>query len=159
MRARHFTTLPNSHRFNFGVTERVPLAALKPYLNSFIDPTRQYVLVGHSLGFDIEKLIPVLGFDLRFLPNVVGQLDTFEIVRDMPVPQRLSELWKHLSGIDPVHAPETEFFFHNAGNDAVYTLQVLLTLVMSPESEWVALGPRSLPLFRQLPMLPNRIGA
>lgn len=136
MRVRHFSTLAHGHRFGFGTTERVPLAALKPYMQSFVNPMRKYVLVGHSGHVDFAKLSQLLSYDLRLLSNVIGQIDTHDLVRAMPLPQKLGELWRHVHGISGGEL-DNGFSFHNAGNDAVCTLQVLLILATSPESDWV----------------------
>jgi hypothetical protein len=146
IRTRHFSTRLKCYRFKFGITERVPLAALKPYIKSLISPLRNYVLVGHSVSVDLDKMFSILDYDLRSLPNVVCQLDTLHIVRGMPVPQKLSSLWKHLTRTVYRQEEERTFSFHNAGNDAVYNLQVLLMLATIPESEWVQPKPGASPM-------------
>ncbi|KAF1355172.1 hypothetical protein BDV97DRAFT_98921 [Delphinella strobiligena] len=140
IRARHFRLRHNGgHGFKFGVTERIPLAALKPYLKSCFDPRRRYVIVGHSVSGDLDKISSALHFDLRQDPCIVGQIDTREIVEDMSMPQKLPLLWRHFRGADS--DPGTGLAFHNAGNDAVYNLQVLLMLALTPETEWQSPKP------------------
>lgn len=142
--ARHFRLRHNGgYGFKFGVTERIPLAALKPYLKSCFDSRRRYVIVGHSVSGDLDKISSALHFDLRQDPCIVGQIDTRVIVEDMQMPQKLSLLWTHLRGADSYLG--TGLAFHNAGNDAVYNLQVLLMLALTPETEWLSPRP-SIPL-------------
>lgn len=138
--ARHFRLRHNGgHGFKFGVTERIPLAALKPYLKSCFDSRRRYVIVGHSVSGDLDKISSALHFDLRQDPCIVGQIDTRVVVEDMPMPQKLSLLWRHLRGADSYLG--AGLAFHNAGNDAVYNLQVMLMLALAPETEWLSPRP------------------
>lgn len=139
--ARHFNVGPKAtghrNRFSFGRTEHIPSSAIHPYLSSLLQPPQPHILIGHSLDKDLAKLSSLAGCDISLLPNVIGVIDTLDLVRDMPLPQKLSELWKHLGG----GVRDSAINFHNAGNDAVCNLQVLLMLAIMPEERWVTPGP------------------
>ena len=139
--------------FLFGALEhRVPLSGIRPYLKLRHD--RLYILVGHALNHDIEKLTHVLGHELRNEPNVVAIVDTFDLAKQCRaiLPGRLSKLWRFLVNSSPGDATpgdvirlfspkqqtadldrETSHAFHNAGNDAFYNMHILLMLALRPE--------------------------
>ncbi|KAI5203602.1 hypothetical protein E4T39_04098 [Aureobasidium subglaciale] len=139
--------------FLFGAVEhRVPLTAIQPYLK--LQPDRLYILVGHALHHDIEKLAHTLGYELRNESNVVAIVDTYALAQQcrMTLPGRLSKLWKFLvnSGLGDAtpadvirlfspkpHTADLDFeskhAFHNAGNDAFYSMHTLLMLALQPE--------------------------
>ncbi|KAI4733648.1 hypothetical protein E4T50_15804 [Aureobasidium sp. EXF-12298] len=137
----------------FGALEhRVPLSAIRPYLKLHHD--RLYILVGHALNHDIEKLAHALGYELRNEPNVVAIVDTYTLANQCrtTLPGRLSELWRFLVNSSPgdvapadvirLFSPkqqtvdlsyESNHAFHNAGNDAFYNMHILLMLALQPE--------------------------
>jgi hypothetical protein len=139
--------------FLFGALEhRVPLSAMQPYLKLRSD--RPYILVGHALEHDIDKLAHVLGCELRNEPNIVAIVDTFTLAKQCRtvLPGRLSTLWRFLVNSSPgdvapadvikLFSPtpqtvdlsyESNHAFHNAGNDAFYNMHVLLMLALQPE--------------------------
>lgn len=139
--------------FLFGAVEhRVPLAAIRPYLK--LRPDRLYILVGHALHHDIEKLARVLGFELRNESNIVAIVDTYALAQQCrtTLPGRLSKLWRFLVNASPGDATpadviklfsphmhtadlnyESNHAFHNAGNDAFYNMHTLLMLALQPE--------------------------
>lgn len=138
--------------FGFGKTQKLPLAALKPYVESLIDPARNHVLVGHSIAGDLQKLHRFGGLDLRSMPCVTDQLDTWLMVRETAmVPHGLGKLWRYLRWLDEplsaaslpcafttgAPAQQRGANFHNAGNDAFYNIQVLLMLALRPQPKWV----------------------
>lgn len=139
--------------FLFGALEhRVPLSAIRPYLKLHHD--RVYILVGHALNNDIEKLNHALGYELRNEPSIVAIVDTYTLANQCrtTLPGRLSKLWKFLvnSSLGDV-APadvirllspkqrtvdldyESNHAFHKAGNDAFYNMHILLMLALKPE--------------------------
>lgn len=156
--ARHFsitTTKPhqnhqrannNSAKFSFGTTEHIPLSAIAPYLTSILQPpARQHphIIVGHSLHRDLARLSSIAGYNLPSnLPATnttnISTIDTLDLVRGKALPQKLSELWKHFAAAT---AGSETINFHNAGNDAVCNLQVLLVLAATPEERWADPGP------------------
>jgi hypothetical protein len=139
--------------FLFGALEhRVPLSAMRPYLK--LQRDRVYILVGHALNNDIEKLAHALGHELRNEPNVVAIVDTYSLANQCrkTLPGRLSKLWKFLVNSSPgdvtpadvirLFSPkqqtvdfdyESNHAFHNAGNDAFYNMHILLMLALQPE--------------------------
>lgn len=139
--------------FLFGAVEhRVPLTAIQPYLKLRSD--RLYILVGHAVSHDIDKLAHVLGHQLRNEPNVVAIVDTYALAQQcrMKLPGRLSELWRFLVNSSPgdvtpgdvikLFSPrqliadvdyKSNHAFHNAGNDAFYNMHTLLMLALRPE--------------------------
>ncbi|KAI5251141.1 hypothetical protein E4T42_04558 [Aureobasidium subglaciale] len=139
--------------FLFGAVEhRIPLTAIQPYLK--LQPDRLYILVGHALNHDIEKLACTLGYELRNESNVVAIVDTYALAQQYrtTLPGRLSKLWRFLVDSSPgdatpadvvrVFSPkphtasldfESKHGFHNAGNDAFYNMHTLLMLALQPE--------------------------
>lgn len=139
--------------FLFGAVEhRVPVKVVQPYLKLRSD--RMYVLVGHDLKHDIEKLSHVLGHELRNEPNIVAIVDTYMLAQESRemLPGRLSELWRflvmHGSGnvlpgdVVKLFSPKQQtgdlnsascHAFHNAGNDAFYNMHTLLLLALYPD--------------------------
>jgi hypothetical protein len=87
--------------------------------------TRPIIVVGHDIRNDIRSLSNV-GFDITQVARVVSFLDTQKIARDL--------IWKEdrgynislkdLCGLFGIEAKK----LHNCGNDAAYTLLVLLSL-------------------------------
>jgi hypothetical protein len=138
--------------FLFGALEhRVPLTAMQPFLRLHHD--RSYILVGHALEHDIDKLAHVLGCELRNEPNILAIVDTFTLAKQCRtiLPGRLSTLWSFLVNSSPgnivpadvikLFSPklqtvdlnhESRHAFHNAGNDAFYNMHVLLMLALQP---------------------------
>jgi hypothetical protein len=138
--------------FLFGALEhRVPLTAMQPFLKLHRD--RPYILVGHALEHDIDKLAHVLGYEMRNEPNIVAIVDTFTLAKQYRtiLPGRLSTLWNFLVNSSPgdivpadvirLFSPrpqtvdlvcESNHAFHNAGNDAFYNMHVLLMLALQP---------------------------
>ncbi|KAH0293203.1 hypothetical protein KCU62_g1579, partial [Aureobasidium sp. EXF-3399] len=136
----------------FGAFHRVPLSAMRPYFR--LSSNRPYILVGHALNNDIEKLTHVLGHELRNEPNIVAVVDTYTLARQCrtSLPGRLSGLWRYLVNTSPgdveaadvirLFSPKTRtvdlddesnYAFHNAGNDTFYNMHVLLMLALQPE--------------------------
>lgn len=142
----------NRHPTLFGALHRVPLSAMRPYFRLHAD--RPYILVGHALNNDIEKLTHVLGHELRNESNIVAIVDTYTLARQCrtSLPGRLSDLWRHLVNTSPgnveaadvirLFSPKTRTVdlgdesnhaFHNAGNDTFYNMHVLLMLALQPK--------------------------
>lgn len=137
--------------FLFGAFHRVPLSEMQPYLK--LQSDRPYVLIGHALNNDIEKLTHVLGHELRNEPNIVAIVDTYTLVKQCrtALPGRLSNLWRYLVNTSPgdveaadvirLFSPKTRIVdlddesnhaFHNAGNDSFYNMHILLMLALQP---------------------------
>lgn len=95
---------------------------------------RQLVLVGHDTKQDIQYLKQI-GYDPNNLSNLIEVMDTVQMYRALmreSDPRSLGYVLADL-GI-------TGWYLHNAGNDAVYTLQAMLgiavkELVMKADAE------------------------
>ncbi|TWU77540.1 hypothetical protein ED733_007465 [Metarhizium rileyi] len=93
---------------------------------------RNVAIVGHSPGCDI-KLIQRLGVDICSTCPVIAVLDTYLLSRYIlgntstkPSPTKFS-----LGAIlQEMQCPHNYWELHNAGNDATYTLHVLVSLVL-----------------------------
>ena len=130
--------------FGFGSTVWVDLAEAKEILRRiFRDPTklhqswdasvhigsasRNVVFVAHGAGSD-DVYLQKLGFSLKAHGNIVKTIDTQKMVSSKKNQVGLSRLLHSLGNIRPVN-------LHNAGNDAAYTLQAMLTLAVREQQE------------------------
>ncbi|KAK4903720.1 hypothetical protein LTR49_026700, partial [Elasticomyces elasticus] len=128
--------------FSFGSSTWVKLADIPRIMNRlFRDPTklehcarfdidvidaeRKIVLVGHGLGNDIRYL-QNLGIKTSMVPSIINQADTQKLASSGTL-VGLAKLLVAL-GIESVN-------LHNAGNDAVYTLQAFLKMTMLESRE------------------------
>jgi len=104
-----------SRPFFFGETVQVPRGKMLAFVQICIPQNRKLVLVGHDIGNDLNVL-QRLGFDIR--AHVVGIFDTALIGR------------KPGTGLkNTLMSLGCDFYgFHNSGNDANFTLKVLLLL-------------------------------
>ncbi|KAH8816741.1 hypothetical protein F5884DRAFT_829903 [Xylogone sp. PMI_703] len=89
-------------------------------IDTLVHRNRNIVLVGHGCGGDLAALNS-LGFDLR--KSIIGILDTGNIASELgmgfPKLERL---------MNDLRCPIPSGMFHNAGNDANFTLRALLLL-------------------------------
>lgn len=143
--ARPACVPPEGISFLFGRSQTVDRATLKVQLARLFEeygPDRTYVLVGHSVDQDIDVLISSLHFDPYALPHVVGQIDTNMLVSGTSLQKSLSALYLHLHTRKEYFARRGSHMryklpgWHCAGNDAYYTLQLLLMLALVPQSTW-----------------------
>ncbi|ETS79816.1 hypothetical protein PFICI_07345 [Pestalotiopsis fici W106-1] len=110
--------------FLFGTSEFVGMKDVHGRLSELIRGDENFVLVGHDVGSDV-KYFESLGIRLRDLAGYRDEIDTKDILRSA---QRCNDarslefLCRELSVSPSSH-------FHNAGNDAVYTMQCLLKMV------------------------------
>ncbi len=157
IRSRHFRILEHSHRlnkvhvegcpdkFDFGhsewIYERDVISALKECFNPSQSPfttysskTRKVVLVAHDVAADM-KYLTQLGFDVTQM--VSDHIDTSDLYKAAHRDARQSALSILLLcyGIAGKH-------LHNAGNDASYTLRVMIAIALDdfqnkkPAEEW-----------------------
>ncbi|KFY02812.1 hypothetical protein O988_01887 [Pseudogymnoascus sp. VKM F-3808] len=125
--------------FRFGTSEWIKIAdapkavadCFKPPYSNLGSPTnpladpskkRNIVLVGHDLQADIAFLRQ-LGYDPGNLSNLLECTDTAHMYRAFRREPNNSGLGKVLSDLDIAG-----WDLHNAGNDAVYTLQAMLAI-------------------------------
>lgn len=87
-------------------------------------PKRNIVLVGHAIGADITFLKD-MGYDVTNLSNLKDTIDTGDMwmyLKKAANPANLGAVLQDLGIIG--------WNLHNAGNDAVYTLQVMIGLAI-----------------------------
>ncbi|KAL8881635.1 MAG: hypothetical protein Q9192_007756 [Flavoplaca navasiana] len=85
---------------------------------------RQLILVGHDIKMDIDYLRK-LGYDVANLSNLIEALDTADLYRAWKHEQNPSKLGTILMEMEMIG-----WNLHNAGNDAAYTLQALIGIVI-----------------------------
>jgi hypothetical protein len=150
IRARHFRITDHRHlvnsefvsgcpdRFDFGQSTFVKLAEDLPNTANITDSgeQRKLILLGHDTLSD-TKYLQQLGFDPLTLPNLIETQDTATMYRVWRREQQPTKLGNILYDFDI-----PGFNLHNAGNDAVYTVQAMLgvcvreaTIRGSPESK------------------------
>jgi DNA polymerase III alpha subunit (gram-positive type) len=92
-------------------------------LNAVVDenePKRKLIIVGHGLGSDITFLRN-LGYDVYNLSNLQEFVDTSNMWQALKRDANPRNLGSVLAELDIVG-----WNLHNAGNDAVYTLQAMI---------------------------------
>lgn len=142
-RIREYQHLTNSQfvsgcpdRFEFGTSEFIDLDEAAKYVEacckpssdaagggvSLLDPEEQrnIVFLGHDTNTDVEYLRQ-LGFDVHALPNMLETLDSAVLHQFWTKQPDTTSLSKILGEFDIVG-----WHMHNAGNDAVYTVQAML---------------------------------
>ena len=90
---------------------------------------RNVILVGHDIATDISYLRK-LGYDPYNLANLHEMIDTSLMYRALerePHPRNLGSILANL-GI-------AGWYLHNAGNDAVYTLQAMIGIAIKAKVE------------------------
>jgi len=127
----HFRTVSRSKAFLFGTTAHISQASLVAELKTMLyinntpsDQQRNIIIVGHGVNAEIHKF-KSLGIDLRLAPAVVDILDTEKIggeVLGIKCGLNLGRVVE-LMGMEGKG-------FHNAGNDASYTLRAMLLLAV-----------------------------
>ncbi|KAI2780783.1 hypothetical protein F4815DRAFT_445022 [Daldinia loculata] len=127
----HYRTVTDTRKFIFGQTIDILqdelVAVLKRLLyieNNTLGEIRDLILVGHGFGFEI-KAMKGLGIDLTLAPSVIEIFDTeflgYEVFgRDFKC--SLSKVTKEIGILGES--------FHNAGNDANFTLRAMLLLAI-----------------------------
>lgn len=129
----------SSQTFLYGQSRLVTVDDLRDQMRRVFETSEtakecRYVLVGHSYISDARVLHKSIGFEPASTPSVIGVLDTNHILsqeRLVAKLQELSESLKYATGQE-----DRRLKFHNAGNDALYTLECLLALAVTPERRW-----------------------
>jgi hypothetical protein len=152
IRSRHFRIKDHSHfrngayvedcadQFDFGHSEwieledasRVVASCFKPPYSNLSIPTnqinhderRRLVLVGHDIKTDIAYLRRI-GFDVTNNQHIVEALDTALMFRALK-----HEAHNRSLGVVLFELGLVGWHLHNAGNDAIYTLQALLNIAV-----------------------------
>ena len=155
IRGRHFRVIEHKHlrnhefvdgcpdKFEFGQSEFVSSANLASTLTScFHEPfskkgadgtvlpategaeKRNLIILGHDIGQDIQYLHTV-GFSILNRGNLIDTFDTVAMFKTFTKdvnPTSLSKIFSHFD--------MTAWNAHNAGNDAVYTVQAMLAICL-----------------------------
>jgi DNA polymerase III alpha subunit (gram-positive type) len=90
---------------------------------------RNIVLVGHDVQADI-RFLTTIGYDISTLSNLVEIADTssmWRYLKEENNPRNLATILAELGII--------AWNLHNAGNDAVYTLQALISIAIKALTE------------------------
>ncbi|KAK4106876.1 hypothetical protein N658DRAFT_414096 [Parathielavia hyrcaniae] len=120
--------------FDFGTSEFLLLSQVEPLITDLIDKAttpaggsspRPVVLVFHESSSDI-KYLRVLSYHVEAAPNVVEVVDTREMHQYMARSNDSASLATVLSSV----GIRSFRHLHNAGNDAVYTLQAMVGLAV-----------------------------
>ncbi|KAK8140317.1 hypothetical protein PG984_000383 [Apiospora sp. TS-2023a] len=134
--------------FDFGESEIIPRKYIVGRIENIIGTGRNnessVVMVGHDLPSDM-KYLKGLGFNLWNSPLFLDEADTknmFQRVRRDPSGRKLAVMCNEL-GIPGRH-------FHNAGNDAMYTLRAMIAMAVLrktgyPEVVSTTDNPREIP--------------
>ncbi|KAI1816061.1 hypothetical protein GGS20DRAFT_269073 [Poronia punctata] len=115
--------------FNFGQSQIVSLKHINQAIGSVIgdrksEDTRPVILVGHDIAQDL-KYLNCIGYNHWQVPHITDEIDTksmFQHMERSPNGRGLGGICSDL-GIDGIN-------FHNAGNDAVYTLHAMIAMAI-----------------------------
>ncbi|KAH0556471.1 hypothetical protein GP486_005627 [Trichoglossum hirsutum] len=147
IRAKHLRIREHAHlrnkdfvvgcadRFEFGESRFVGMREAPSIIaESFRFPsadqtTRNIILLGHGIDGDIEYL-KGMGYNPLNLNNLIEVLDTSAMYRYLKREPNPRSLGSVLSDLDIMG-----WNLHNAGNDAVYTLQAMLAIVIKAATE------------------------
>ncbi|KAF2139406.1 uncharacterized protein K452DRAFT_203040, partial [Aplosporella prunicola CBS 121167] len=116
-------------KFMFGTSETRPIKEMPGIFKKLFtapDETkktkgalRNFILVGHDLKEDI-RYMKRLDYDVTSEKSVVLNMDTQTVAKELSLPLGLEKL---VTALDIV--PK---YLHNAGNDAVYTMQAMVCM-------------------------------
>lgn len=87
-------------------------------------PNRKVIFVGHDIVSDI-KFLRTVGYDVYTLPTLFDMVDTALMYRALRREMNTRSL-----GVILTDMGITGWNLHNAGNDAVYTLQVMIAMAI-----------------------------
>lgn len=118
----------------FHIHQRDLAATITQYLriqaSTHLDTIRKIVITGHSIKQD-WNIIQRLGVDINRIAPIIGVVDTHSlsryIIKDAPG-FSLSDILTHFQ------CPYNSYELHNAGNDATYTLYIMVLLAV----KWAA---------------------
>jgi len=88
------------------------------------EDTRPVILVGHDIAQDL-KYLKMIGYNHWHVPHIVDEVDT----KDMHQRMNRSFNGRGLSGVCSELGIDGRNY-HNAGNDAVYTLQAMIAMAI-----------------------------
>ncbi|KAI1154225.1 hypothetical protein F4825DRAFT_448706 [Nemania diffusa] len=115
--------------FHFGKSQMVPIKDINRVVGKIIgdqesEDQRPVIIVGHDIKQDLKYLMGI-GYNYWLVPQIVDEIDTkdmFQRVERSPNGRGLSTICNEL-GIFGRN-------YHNAGNDAVYTLQAMIAMAV-----------------------------
>ncbi|KAK3357529.1 hypothetical protein B0T25DRAFT_161757 [Lasiosphaeria hispida] len=113
--------------FGFGESDVVPLNECATALDKIINEAaagRPVVLVFHDASSDI-KYLKLIHYDINDIPNLVEVVDTREMEQYISRSLNSTKLKSLLDSLEIDYS-----YLHNAGNDAVYTLQAMIGLAI-----------------------------
>ncbi|SMR45917.1 unnamed protein product [Zymoseptoria tritici ST99CH_1E4] len=114
---------------------RIDIAQLPKVIVNSLTGDKQIILVGHGIAVEVGWL-KKLGVPIEDLKSVVGIVDTTRLAREVLGCSRSLE-----SVMSAIGIPYEDNTFHCGGNDAFYTMQVFLAmLVRRAEEEMADLG-------------------
>jgi hypothetical protein len=138
LRRRSLPLNQRTRQYLFNIPEHSPPKATRdvlPTIFSQVDQERggprNIFLVGHNIKCDIRYLEDNLDFSILSMPSIVTVIDTQQLAR------RVFKFWhKYISLKLALSALGiTARQLHNSGNDAVYTLKVLLLMFCSYQED------------------------
>lgn len=122
-------TLLTGYRKSAFPTKEKLAEAVSAILNPFVEVGRDIVIVGHDVKQDVQCLASI-GVDLPNTPNICRTVDTQAIHmawKDTPSGRGLSGVMGDLGLVGTN--------YHNAGNDAVYTIQALIGVAVEEKRQ------------------------
>jgi DNA polymerase III epsilon subunit-like protein len=117
----------SAEKYLWGTSEKISPGSMLKTINKYVRQDRNIVLVGHGFGEDLASLCS-LGFD--FQASVISILDTANVATELQMNR--STLGRLLGELG---CPRSSTRLHNAGNDAHFTLRVLILLAIKGYEE------------------------
>lgn len=147
--SQHYRTVIDTKQFIFGTSIDIEQDKLVDLLKRLLFPedqgrkrARKLILVGHGFSFEIQALRG-LGINLALAPAVEDIFDTHYLGLEVFGQDfSLSRLTRQ-TGIQGSH-------FHNAGNDANFTLRAMLLLAIHGFSEINNPQPSKLEIYKKI---------
>ncbi|KAI0118780.1 hypothetical protein GGR51DRAFT_570557 [Nemania sp. FL0031] len=115
--------------FDFGKSQIVPMNEIKDVVGKIIGDKeskdeRSVIIVGHDVKQDLDYLRRI-GYEYRHIPQIIDEVDTKDMLQRL---ERSSDA-RNLA----TTCAKLGIFghnYHNAGNDAVYTLQAMIAMAI-----------------------------
>ncbi|KAJ2988080.1 hypothetical protein NUW58_g4161 [Xylaria curta] len=115
--------------FDFGKTQIVPVRDINRFVREVIgdsesEDQRPVIIVGHDVRQDL-KYLQQIGYNPWCVPQIVDEVDTmamFQRIERNPNNRGLGSMCAELGILG--------YNYHNAGNDAVYTLQAMISIAI-----------------------------
>lgn len=126
LKRRYIPRNTYTRQYLYGTAEAIAATNLSQILTAILTPidNSKIVLVGHDIVADILAIERYCGLDLKTLPCVATILDTAYVPSYLYDLECKKVTLKHACQLVGIHGKQ----LHNAGNDAYYTLKVLILL-------------------------------